>query len=173
MGAYILQPSFGLRDSIVLRIILLVLIVLGGSSVVASEHTPEEEHSHHLAIFTGGVTEEKKDHDEKTSAFGLEYGYRFTESLSFGIVYEKLGEDTVRERVVALPLSLHPGKGWRLFAGPGYEWHKEKEKYLIRAGAGYEFHFSERWSIAPEAYVDFIENGDRTWVAGLSFGFHF
>ena len=152
-----------------LRILLLLSIVLSGSSALASDG----KHSHHLAIFAGPGIEEKKDHDEDTYAVGVEYGYRFTEWFGAGIVYETLGKDTVRNEAVVLPLSVYPGKGWRIFAGPGYEWHDKKEKYLIRAGAGYEFELRERWSIGPEAYIDLIENGDRTWIVGLAFGFHF
>ena len=128
---------------------------------------------HHLAIFAGPGVEEKKDHDENTYAIGLEYEYRFTNLFGIGAVYETLGKDTVRNEALVFPLSIHPGGAWRVFIGPGYEWHDNKEKFLARVGAGYGFHFAGNWSIAPEAYIDFVENGDRTWIAGVAVGFHF
>ena len=151
------------------RIVLLISMLFSIQHSMASE----ESHSHHLAIFAGPGTEEKKDHDEDTYAVGLEYEYRINEKIGVGVVYETLGKDTIRNEAVVFPFSVYPGKGWRLFAGPGYEWHDNKEKWLVRAGAGYGFHLGGQWSIAPEAYVDFIENGDRTWIAGLAIGFHF
>lgn len=146
---------------------------------------------HHLALFLGYGFEEKKNHDEDTFALGLEYEYRFSERWGIGAVYEQLGEDSVRNEVLVVPLSIHVGHGWRFFTGPGYEWHddsnaqkshddegesgkhKQKDKFLWRLGAGYEFKVGGHWSIAPEVLVDAIENGDNTWIAGVAIGYHF
>ena len=151
------------------RIVLLFSTFFICQGVLASGDFPY----HHLAIFAGPGVEEKKDHDENTYAIGLEYAYRFSEVFSIGAIYETLGKDTIRNQAVVIPLSIHPGGAWRLFAGPGYEWHDKKEKYLARVGAGYSFELGGHWSMAPEAYVDFIENGDRTWVVGVAIGYHF
>jgi opacity protein-like surface antigen len=155
---------------------------------LASDNIPY----HHLALFLGYGVEEKKDHDEDTSAVGLEYEYRFSDNWGVGAVYEQLGDDdTIRDEVVVIPVSLHLGHGWRFFAGPGYESHsssnadkshdecgtegehKHKDKFLLRLGAGYEFKIGQHWSIAPEFLVDAIETGDNTWLAGIAFGYHF
>jgi hypothetical protein len=153
----------------VFRIVLLISMLMSVQSSMASEAF----HPHYLAIFAGPGVEEKKDHEENTYAVGLEYEYRINESIGLGVVYETLGKDTVRNEALVIPFSVHLGKGWRLFAGPGYEWHDRKEKLLFRVGAGYGFHLGGQWSITPEAYIDFIENGDRTWIAGLAVGYHF
>jgi len=146
---------------------------------------------HHLALFLGFGVEEKKYHDEETFALGLEYEYRFSDNWGVGAVYEQLGEDSIRNEVFVVPVSLHLGHGWRIFTGPGYEWHdssnakkshddsgkpgshKHKDKFLWRLGAGYEFELGKHWSIAPELLVDVIETGDRTWIAGIAVGYHF
>ena len=62
---------------------------------------------HHLALFLGWGIEEKKDHDEDTFAMGLEYEYRFSDKWGIGAVYEQLGEDSIRNEVLVVPLSLH------------------------------------------------------------------
>ena len=146
---------------------------------------------HHLALFLGFGIEEKKDHDEDTHAVGVEYEYRFSQNWGVGAVYEQLGEDSIRNEVLVVPFSLHLGHGWRIFTGPGYEWHDDsnaqkshddegdkgehghKDKWLWRLGAGYEFKVGEHWSIAPEVLVDALEGGDNTWIGGVAIGYHF
>ena len=166
---------------------VLLCSLLLSSSASAADGIPY----HHLALFLGAGIEEKKDHDEDTFAVGLEYEYRFSNRWGIGGAYETLGEDSIRNHVLVLPISLHPGKGWRLFFGPGYEWHddsqadkshdssgqagehKHKDKFLLRLGAGYEFHVGGHWSLAPELIVDALENGDTTWLTGVAIGYHF
>ena len=165
----------------------LLISVLLPTSAVAAEDFPY----HHLALFLGLGVEEKKDHDEDTFAVGMEYEYRFSERWGVGGAYETLGDDSIRNHLLVLPVSLHPGAGWRLFFGPGYEWyddsqaskshdaagkegeHKHKDKFLLRLGAGYEFGLGAHWSLAPELIIDALENGDTTWLAGVAIGYHF
>lgn len=151
------------------RIALLMTILLCSQGARAAGDIPY----HHLALFVGGGVEEKKDHDKNTWAVGLEYEYRFSDLWGVGAVFEKLGEDAIRNRALIVPFSFHPGRGWRLFTGPGYEWNSKKDKMLLRMGVGYEFKLGGHWSIAPEALVDLIENGDNTWLAGVAIGYHF
>lgn len=152
-----------------MRILCFTLLALLAPLSVASDAIPH----HHLALFLGGGNEEKKDKDEKTWAVGLEYEYRFSERFGIGVAYEELGEDAVRNQAIVVPLSIHVGGHWRLFTGPGYEWHGNKEKYLWRAGAGYAFRPGGHWTIAPGALVDVVENGDKTWLLGVDIGYHF
>jgi Outer membrane protein beta-barrel domain len=168
------------------------IFVLFASIIFASTtHAAEDIPYHHLALFLGYGVEEKKSHDEDTFAVGLEYEYRYSERWGVGAVYETLGEDSIRNHAFVVPLSLHVGQAWRIFLGPGYEWHdesnaqeshekagkegkhKQKDKFLMRLGAGYEFSIGGHWSVAPEVSVDALENGDNTWLAGVAIGFHF
>ena len=57
--------------------------------------------------------------------------------------------------------------------GPGYEFTDKKDKFLVRIGAGYEFHLRGNWSIAPEFVFDYIENHTTVWMAGLALGYQF
>jgi hypothetical protein len=96
----------------------------------------EGKHSlphHHLALVLGLGAETKRDRpDEKGFAIGLEYELRFHEHWGIGAVFEGLGQDTVRDLVVVVPVSLHPIGHWRVFAGPGVEFTSKKEKLLLR-----------------------------------------
>lgn len=66
----------------------------------------------------------------------------------------------------------HFSNGLRLFAAPGYllASGSAKDKWLFRAGISYEIHISERWTIAPEVFNDFLEGGGDTRVAGVAIG---
>ena len=44
---------------------------------------------------------------------------------------------------------------------------------IDRLGAGYEFHLRGHFSLAPEFFVDLIESGENTWVAGVALGYEF
>jgi hypothetical protein len=143
-----------------------------GSATVAAQadHLPH----HHLAIFVGYGSETKSGHeDENGFALGLEWEYRFHEKWGPGAVVEVLGQDTIRDVILVVPISFHPGGHWRLFAGPGIEFTSKKDKFAFRLGAGYEIPIGSHWSLAPEIYVDLIESGENTWVGGLALGYEF
>ena len=75
--------------------------------------------------------------------------------------------------VLRVPVSFHPGAGWRLFAGPGYEWAEKKNHWMLRTGFGYEFHLSGQWTLAPEFIVDWIDGGSVTLITGVGIGYQF
>jgi hypothetical protein len=53
------------------------------------------------------------------------------------------------------------------------EFTPKKDKWALRLGVGYIFHVSERWSLSPEIFLDLIETGENTWIAGLALGYGF
>lgn len=130
---------------------------------------------HHGALFLGGGAETKRDGREKEIgiALGGEYEYRFDRKWGVGAVIEGLGKNTLRDLVVAVPVSFHPAGDWRVFAGPGYELTEKKDKALLRVGAGYNFHIDDHWSLAPEIIGDFISGGAVTILAGVAIGYQF
>lgn len=129
---------------------------------------------HHLALFTGLGAETRRDTpDEKGFAFGLNYELRFHEHWGVGAGVEGLGQDTIRNIVVVVPVSFHPTNKWRLFAGPGIEFTPKKDKFMVRLGLGYEFPISGHWSLSPEIIGDFIDGGSITWLGGLAIGYEF
>ena len=127
---------------------------------------------HHLAFFAGlGVESKEGRKDEPGFAIGGEYELRFHEHWGVGGVFEALGQDTVRNILIVVPVSFHPGGHWRLIAGPGVEFTPKKDKFAFRLGVSYEIPLGGHWSLAPEFLVDLIEGGANTWIAGLAFGY--
>ena len=158
-----------------LAAIALLAVALAPTATMAAEDEHHGYHPHHVGLFFGGGVETKRDNQEKDKGLvvGLLYEYRLNERWGIEGVFETLGGDTIREITVAVPVVLHPHKGWRLFAGPGYEFTEKKDKWLFRLGAGYEFHLSGNWTLAPELISDFVDGGAIIWLAGVSIGYGF
>jgi hypothetical protein len=150
---------------------LLVLLTLIATPAQAGGDLPH----HHLGAFAGWGAESRPNvPDEDGFAVGLEYGYRFHQNWGIGGVVEGLGSDFIRNVAVIVPVSWHPTGGkWRLLAGPGYEFTDKKDKFLVRVGTGYEIQLNDRWSLAPEVMIDFIEKDTTIWMAGLAVIYQF
>jgi hypothetical protein len=87
---------------------------------------------------------------------------------------------------LAVPVSLHPYRGWRFIVAPGCEIKPpvasegveaaESEETelegLLRLGVSYEFEIG-RYAIAPEFDVDFVKFEEIVLVYGIAFGIGF
>ena len=149
-----------MRTSLVLASTTLLL-----TSTAASEPT----HRHHVALFAGGTYHSKKS--ENGGAVGLEYEYRFHENLGVGAVLEGnigIKDDPI---VLAVPFTLHPYRGLRLLAGPGFEF-KRAEEFLFRFGIGWDFHVGEHLVLTPLFTGDLVD-GNANYNYGLALGWAF
>ena len=143
-------------------------------------------HRHHAA-FIVGVTEGE---DSKSGfSLGVDYEYRFSELFGLGGVVEYTGGD-FDHVLLLVPVFIHPYKGWLLNVAAGAEIHEEHEEHgvhveheedgdnertadwVARVGAAYQFHFGERYTIAPEVNVDFTEH-ETAFAYGVAFGVGF
>ena len=156
------------------RLSLIAFVFVFAAALLTPAAEAADLPHHHLALFAGLGTESKEGRqDERGFALGLEWELRFSEKWGVGAVFELLGQDTVRNALFVVPVSFHPGGGWRLIAGPGIEFTPKKDKFAFRLGGGYEFHLSEHWTLSPEVFLDLIETGENTWIAGLALGYGF
>ena len=153
---------------------LLVLAALWVTPSPAHAADEDEYHHHHLYFFSGlGVESKDGREDEPGFAIGGGYGYRFSKRLGVAVILEGLGQDTVRNYVLIVPLRIFPGGNWNLVIGPGIESTPKKDKFAFRLGGGYDFHLPGNFTLAPEAYLDLIETGENTWVFGFALGYEF
>lgn len=152
----------------------LAFAILSAVAALAPAAASAADLPHHFAVFAGlGVESKEGREDENGFALGLEYEFRFHKRWGIGGVVEGLGQETIRNVLVVVPVSYHPVGGLRLVAGPGMEFTPKKDKWALRLGVGYIFHVSERWSLSPEIFLDLIETGENTWIAGLALGYGF
>ncbi len=159
----------------VMGITILAAVLAPGGAQAMGGDDHGDLHPHHLALFLGAGLETGREGGEKDKGFaaGLEYEYRFHERWGVGGVFETLGGDTIREISLIVPVSLRPVGGLRLVAGPGYETTEKKDKFLLRLGAGYEFHLGGNWTLAPELNADFVDGGAIIWLGGVAIGYGF
>ena len=103
------------------------------------------------------------------------YAYRFPSRWDLGAALERLEVGRHANTVAVINGGYHFSNGLRLFAGPGYVLASDsgEDRWLFRAGIGYEIHIGERWTIAPEVFTDLLESGGDTWIAGLALGLGF
>lgn len=164
------------------------------------QYTAEEHrHRNHLALFLG--TAHSFDHNTTLFAVGMDYELLFPGTsplLGIGLIAEAaFGKHT--EFLGAVPLFFHPAGSLKLFIAPGYikaaessesgAEHKAKGgdlpqvsdeedvshstgHFLMRFGAGWDFHVGERFSISPTISADLVQV-EIIWVAGVSFGIAF
>jgi hypothetical protein len=152
----------------------------------------ETERPNEIALVVAGT----RDLDEEKTFFspGLEYERRF--GKQFGLVAEVEYQFDAGSWIAAAPFVVHPGRGLKLFAGPGFE-HADNADgtegedprddvpddgdsgathVLLRFGGGYVIELAERYSIGPTVSVDFVHEGDgwaRSVVLGVTFGMAF
>jgi len=159
---------------VLIKTLTVSVMIIASGVVQANEILTSHLPGHQLAVFVGVGVEKDHGHSESGTALGFKYELRFHQAWSACVDLEKLnGSETDRSEVVALTLGFHPTENWRLFFGPGYEFHGKKDKALFRTGIAYEWELKNNWSLSPEVIADFVDGGAKTYVAGLSLGYHF
>jgi len=155
-----------------LMMALLVLLVPVKIRAEEAGHGGKEkvlENRHGIELFLGNTHEDGED----GFSVGLSYEYRLNQLFGIGGIVE-YASGVFREWVLAVPLFLHPYKGWRFLVAPGVDIpdNDGDNEFLFRVGAAYEFEIGEKWAITPEFNVDFVDNSE-VLVYGLSFGYKF
>jgi len=190
--------------------ILIALLVLFSAPIAEAEEPDDAHHDdaaghetgHHLRDFKNevavflGITNEK-GHDNVLT-WGLDYKRRIAERWAVGGLFDYAGGE-LRNAIVAVSVSYWPGLGnLQLFAAPGIELHRGRDKgindpgcgcgkseepghggadkdatyFLFRIGVAYDFHIGERFGIVPAINLDFVNN-EEVWVYGLNFTYGF
>lgn len=153
---------------LIAAVVLMFTVLLLNPSISADESAGEHEHVNHMGLFLGN----SHRGGETGFSIGLDYEHRVSDLLGFGALVEYAGGD-FDSWVLGAPLYIHPYKGLRLLAAPGFEDEESETKFLVRAGAAYQIPFGSRWSISPEYNIDFIEGGEKIQVYGVSIGLGF
>ena len=154
-------PKRWITVSAIKAALVLTLLAFAASTLSAADDV--DGYLHHHVNFFAGLGVETKDGGESKDGFAIggQYELQFHENWGVGGIVEFLGQDTIRDLVLAFPVAFHPGAGFRLFAGPGVEFLPKGEKFLFRVGGGFEIHLPGHWHVAPEFFVDLIESGSN------------
>jgi hypothetical protein len=164
--------------------ILLFLLVI---TPAISQEDNEEEQAKHMVVILFGLThipETNEDGEvlksENIPTIGMDYFYKFNPKWSLGLVVDlELGEYAVdfggenipRENAVVTGVAVGYNlfKGWSIFAGPGVEFERNKNLFIIRAATEYEFELENNWGLSPALSFDFKkEYSTYSFGVGLS-----
>jgi len=143
------------------------LVVSGSEAMAASEHS--SYHPHHVSIPIGWL---QKEGGQDAFAYGLEYEYRITEKIGIGVFFESAqGEFDLF--TYGVPIFYHPVDPMKVFLAAAYETKAfEHEYFLLRVGAGYDFHHGN-FSLGPLGWYDFVETGKYLGFIGFGAGYGF
>ncbi len=154
----------------------------GGHKEEQKEKEAEEWHRHHIGILMAG------SHNTERNGFtpGVDYEFKFVWKFGVMATYEHVGGG-FREDLFAFTAAVHPWKGLKIQAGPGFERevadhevapHEGEagesggRRALLRLGAGYDWEVGKYMTIGPDFAFDFL-HGEKVFVYGLTIGFGF
>ena len=155
-------------------------------------HEGEEHHTNRLAVFLGGTHAE----DETQGTIGLEYERHLAGPVGLALAFEYAGGD-FREYILGAGVQINPVGGLIFTLGAGLERRPVEEEhgeepgtdpevevasnevdggkeslFVFRLGVAYEIELGDRWSLAPQFNLDFVD-GEVVEVFGVSVGFGF
>lgn len=155
-----------------------------------AQETVEEMEIKHNVVLVFGLThipntieDGETLKSQNLPTIGLDYYYHFNQKWKLGVVVdielgkyevEFKGENLKRETafITGLVVGYNILKGWSIFAGPGVEYERNKNLFILRASTEYEFEIGKNWGLAPVFSYDFKkEYGSYSFGIGLSKGF--
>ena len=146
----------------VASVIAVCLLLTMGHQVRAAGNA-----KHYPGVFIGA------SHTDGTTdyALGVEYEYKFTETLGAGVAWERTpdGHDGDGVNVAVGSFFYHPTPAWRFGIGVGEErigGTKIKYKDLVRVSFAYELPINNLL-VVPTLAVDFVD-GEQIAVAGVA-----
>ncbi|MGI9546193.1 MAG: hypothetical protein ACR2MM_03070 [Flavobacteriaceae bacterium] len=174
-----------------IRFILLTFLVLNIFPALAQEEAevPEQEYKYQLVLVLGYThipearTEGETTESENLPTIGLDFFYRIHEKWKLGIVldlelnkYEVDFEGDRLRRETAFITGIVAGfeilPRWGIIFGPGLEFERNKNLFLLRLGMEYAFELGRSWEILPAINFDFKKEFN-TYSLGLGIGKRF
>jgi hypothetical protein len=165
---------------------LLILTFLMTYTCFSQEEKKVEsnkEKIHKIALVFGytHIPSAFENGEERNSVFvptiGVDYFVQFTKGWKIGAVFDlELNNYLVDfnrgelEREKALVTGVLVGyefrNRWSFLIGPGIEFEKNKNLFVLRASLEYEFELSEEWGLFPSVNYDFKEEYS-TWSINI------
>ena len=167
-------------------ILFLSCCFLFGFSSYSQENEDEDdqEGKYHKVALTLGVTHIPSAFEEgmqSKSVFvptiGVDYFYHFKERWSIGAILDfelanyvvDFGrEELKREKAVVtgIMVGYEFAENWGLAVGPGVEFEKNKNLFVLRASLEHEFELNSHWGLFPSFSFDYKEEYS-TWSINI------
>ena len=170
----------------ILLLIITMLLALHGFAQESQEEGLEERKIHTLALVFGytHIPSAYVDGHSRSSinapTIGLDYFLQVSEKWKIGIVtdleFEKYyvdfnEEELERERalVTGILVGYEFAKRWSILLGPGVEFEKNRNLFILRSSIEYEFELGNNWGLAPVFNYDFKKEYS-TYSLGITLG---
>ncbi len=168
------------------KIILLIFVVVSQCSLVVAQETEPKEFKPKIrgAIMMANthVPNATEGGKEVTviPGWGFDVDYFFHSRWSFALQGDiKLQSFEVEDGNVLLertnPVALatvihyHALRHWSFYIGPGYEFEKHKNLFIIKAGSEYSFEITENFEIALNLMFEDKQEIYDAWTFGIAF----
>lgn len=162
---------------------LLLLICFSGNAQEEVDEELEEGKIHKVAVVFGytHIPSAFEDGHESKSVFvptiGVDYFMQFAKGWKIGAVLDlELNnylvdfnrEELEREKalVTGVLVGYEFANRWSFLLGPGVEFEKNKNLFILRASTEYEFELSEHWGLFPSINYDFKKEY-RSWSINI------
>ena len=165
--------------------LLLLTLIFGIAGFAQEEHKEELEEGkiHKLALVFGytHIPSAFEDGHQSKSVFvptiGIDYFLQFAKGWKIGAVLdlelknyllEFNREEIEREKalVTGVLIGYEFANRWSFLLGPGIEFEKHKNLFVLRASTEYEFELGESWALFPSFNYDFKEEYS-TWSINI------
>lgn len=149
-----------------------------------NENEDEQEGKIHKVALVFGYThipsafeEGKKSESVFVPTIGIDYFFQFEKGWKIGAVFDlELNnylvnfnrEELEREKalVTGILVGYEFSNRWSLLLGPGVEFEKHKNLFILRTSVEYEFELSENWGLFPSVNFDYKEEYS-TWSVNI------
>jgi len=88
---------------------------------------------------------------------------------SFEIEREQAELERTYPFATALVLHYHAKRHWSFYAGPGYEFERHENLFLVKLGTEYSFEITENFEIALNLMYENKEGVYDAWTFGIAF----
>lgn len=185
-----------MRNTFLQRLLLVVFFLIMQLPFIGySQHQSSQKHQapvlhHDIDVYFGSSHIPKGSLDNSnakliTPNLGINYKYWFDEHFAIGLYTNVvtlnyvINSDSHQDLERTFPVTMTAvgvfrfWKRMSFFAGPGVEFDKSKNLFVIRLGLDYAFNLSNDWHITPRFIFDTLGNEIQVYTIGLSFGRRF
>jgi len=170
-----------------LLLITAVFFMSFGAQAQTNSKTQEEVHFQHslaLVISHTQINEGKDENGNKQwlslPSWGINYNYRLTERCLVGLHTDIVAEDFVVESqsrsnefierfypVASAIVGSYKLDSFHIMFGPGVEFAKEENFFLVRAGVEYNLKININYELLANIKNEFKFNAYNSWAIGL------
>ncbi len=167
-------------------ITILLLISFSSSLWAQNESTEKSERRIRGAIFMGNAHVPHATEGGKSvyviPVWGLDIDYHFSEHWSFGIQtdikvqsFEVERNNTVLKRSYPMAASAilhyHMKRHWTFYLGPGYEFEKEENIFMVKVGTEYGIELTEKFELGLNVMYENRNEIYDGFTIGVAFNF--